>query len=463
VQKAARLVLIAFVALLAVPAAGVQAATRMPIGFFDDSSFRFSAARQQNLVGAAAAGASVIHTTANWASIASTRPSDASDGADPAYKLGDLDDLVFSAAAQGLRVMVNVTGTPKWANGNKTPNRLPTRLSDLTAFTKMLATRYNGRSGHGTVGLWSVWNEPNIELFLAPQYSGKKIVGPANYAKLYKAAYSGIKAGNPLAKVAIGETSARGRDKPLKGVSGSVAPGTFAKLLGKVRGLRFDAWAHHPYPTSPNLPPLQKVRYPNVTLSTLPLFEKQLKTSFHRSVPIWITEYGHETKPGEPKGVTTSKQSAYAKQALTIAKNDPNVQMFVWFVFRDSPGNPWQSGLELASAAHKPAFNTFSSLARLTDGQTLTVRAGRAPRITVYVPYLGYYVASGTQIGVYYTVQDGSKVVARATPTAPLGTDQSVSFTPAFTPAKNHTYTVTAVANEPNGHSQTRVTVVKVA
>ncbi len=462
-QKAVRLVLIAFVALLAVPAAGVQAATRMPIGFFDDSSFRFSAARKANLAGAAAAGASVIHTTASWAAIAPTRPSSPSNGDDPAYRLADLDELVFSSAVEGLRVMINVTGTPKWANGNKTPNRLPTRLSDLTTFTKMLATRYNGRSGHGTVGLWSVWNEPNIELFLAPQYSGKKIVGPANYAKLYKAAYAGVKAGNPLAKVAIGETSARGRDKPLQGVSGSVAPGTFAKLLGKVSGLKFDAWAHHPYPTSPNLPPLQKVRYPNVTLSTLPLFEKQLKTSFHRTVPIWITEYGHETKPGEPKGVTTAKQSAYAKQALTIAKNDPNIQMFIWFIFRDSTGNPWQSGLEVASGAHKPAFNTFSSLARLTDGQTLTVAAGKAPRITIYVPYLGYYSASGSPVGVYYTVQDGSKVVARATPTASLGTDQSVSFTPAFTPAKKHTYTVTAVANEPNGHSQTRITLVKVA
>ena len=134
----------------------------------------------------------------------------------------------------------------------------------------MLAARYSGRTGHGTVGLWSIWNEPNIELFLTPQFSGKKIVGPANYAKLFKAAYAGIKGANPYAKVAAGETSARGRDKPLSGVSASVAPGTFARLLGQVKGLKFDAWAHHPYPTSPNLPPLQKVRYPNVTLSTLP-------------------------------------------------------------------------------------------------------------------------------------------------------------------------------------------------
>ena len=187
----------------------------------------------------------------------------------------------------------------------------------------MLATRYNGRTGHGSVSLWSVWNEPNLQLFLTPQFAGKKIVGPANYAKLFKAAYAGIKAGNPLAKVAIGETSARGRDKPLPGVSATIAPGTFAHLLSQVKGLKFDAWAHHPYPTSPNLPPMQKVRYPNVTLSTMSQFEKDLAKWFHRPVPIWITEYGHETKPAEPHGVTLAQQAAYAKQALNVREEGP--------------------------------------------------------------------------------------------------------------------------------------------
>jgi hypothetical protein len=464
VQKAARLALAALVTSIAVPAATADAAIRMPIGFFDDSSFRYSPVRDQNMQSAAAAGASVIHTTANWATIAPTKPANPSNGADPTYRLGDLDELVFQSGLFGLRVMVDITGTPKWANGNKTPNSMPTRLSDLTTFSKMLATRYNGRSGYGIVGLWAVWNEPNIQLFLTPQFIGKRIVGPANYGKLLKAAYAGIKAGNPLAKVAAGETSARGRDKPLPGVSGSVAPGTFARLLGQVKGLKFDAWAHHPYPTSPNLPPLQKVRYPNVTLSTLPSFEKTLKTAFHRSVPIWITEYSHETKPGEPKGVSTKTQAAYAKQALTVAKADPNIQMFIWFVFRDSAGNPWQSGLELPSGAHKPAYATFSAVARLTDGQTVTGHAGkRAPAITIYVPFLAHYSAPGSQIGVSYTVHDGTKVVARGEPTAKLQIDQSVRFTPSFTTAKKHTYTVVAVANEPNGHSQTRTTAVQVA
>jgi hypothetical protein len=461
VPKPARFALLALIALLAAPAASVHAAQKMPIGFFDDPSFRWSSARAENLRQASVAGASVIHTTASWAGLAPTRPANPASGEDPAYRLGDLDELVFQSGLYGLRVMIDINGTPKWANGGKTPNVMPTRLGDLTAFAKMLATRYNGHSGHGTVALWSVWNEPNLELFLKPQYVGKTIVGPANYGKLFKAAYAGIKSGNSLAKVAVGETSARGRDKPLAGVSASVAPGTFAKYLAKVRGLKFDAWAHHPYPTSPNLPPTQKVRYPNVTLSTLPTFEADLKRFFHRSVPVWVTEYGHETKPPDPHGVSYATQAKYAVQALNIAKNDPNVQMFIWFVFHDTVGNPWQSGLYAQNGAQKAAYDPFGAVARLIDGTMFTVKAGTTPRVTVNVPYLAYYSQPGTQIGLTYVVRDGSATVAVGQPVATLAADQSITFSPSFKPAKGHTYTVTATANEPNGHSETRTALIK--
>jgi hypothetical protein len=461
VLKPARFALLALVALLAAPAAAVHAAPKMPIGFFDDPSFRWSPTRAQNLRQASAAGAAIIHTTASWAQLAPSKPADPANGDDPAYHLSDLDELVFQSGFYGLRVMIDINGTPKWANGGKAPNVMPTRLGDLTAFARMLATRYNGRQGHGTVTLWSVWNEPNIQLFLTPQFVGNKIVGPSNYAKLYKAAYAGIKGANPLSKVAIGETSARGRDKPLGGVSASIAPGTFAKLLAKVPGLKFDAWAHHPYPTSPNLPPTQKVRYPNVTLSTLPQFEKDLKTFFHRSVPVWITEYGHETKPPDPRGVSNATQANYAVEALNIAKNDPNVQMFIWFVFHDSPGNPWQSGLYGASGNEKPAYGAFSAVARLIDGTTFTVKAGTTPRVTMYMPYLGYYSEPGAQIGMTYVVTEGSKRLAIGQPVVSLGADDSITFAPDFRPLKGHTYTVTATANEANGHSEVRSALIK--
>jgi hypothetical protein len=461
VLKPARFALLALIALLVAPAATVHAAPRMPIGFFDDPSFRWSPTRAENLRQASAAGASVIHTTASWPGLAPTKPANPANGEDPAYKLGDLDELVYQSGLYGLRVMIDINGTPKWANGGKAPNVMPKRLGDLTAFAKMLATRYNGRQGHGTVALWSVWNEPNLQLFLTPQFVGKKIVGPANYAKLFKAAYAGIKSGNPLSKVAIGETSARGRDKPLAGVSASIAPGTFAKYLAKVPGLKFDAWAHHPYPTSPNLPPTQKVRYPNVVLLTLPTFEKDLKTFFHRSVPVWITEYGHETKPPDPHGVSYATQSKYAVQALNIAKNDPNVQMFIWFVFHDTTGNPWQSGLYTAGGSQKPAYNAFGAVARLTDGTTFTVKAGTSPRVTMYVPYLGYYTEPGAQIGMTYTVTENGRRLAVAQPVVPLAADDSITFVANFKPEKGHTYTVTSVANEANGHSETRSALVK--
>ncbi len=465
--KVARFTLLAFIALAAVLAADARAAVQMPIGFYDDVSFRWSPDRMQNLQQAAAAGASIIHTTANWPQIAPTRPAHAANGDDPAYHLGDLDELVQQASLDGMRVMININGTPKWANGGQSPNRMPKHVRDLTTFARMLATRYNGYTGHGTVSLYSVWNEPNLSLFLTPQYAVKKvkkkgkvqtkftIVGPRNYATLLKAAYAGIKAGNPLAKVAAGETSARGRDKPGKTSSDSVAPGTFAHLLSLQKGVRFDAWAHHPYPTEPSMKPLQKVRYPNVTLSTISRFEKDLHRWYHHDVPVWITEYGHETKPAEPKGVTLSKQAAWARQALAYARKDPNIQMFIWFTFRDSTGNPWQSGLLNASGTPKPAYAKFGALARLIDGQTFDVKAKRWPVVRVFLPTLFYYQGPGGYAGTTYNVYEKGTRVAVGQESAHFAGDGSLLIPlKNFTPTKGHTYSVSILGNEVNGHEE---------
>jgi Cellulase (glycosyl hydrolase family 5) len=454
VHKGTYVALLALVVLFAVPAATVRAATQMPIGFFDDPSFRWSADPGANLAAAAAAGATVIRTTADWAQLAPTKPANAGDPNDPAYKLTDLDTLVREAGRYGLRVMIDITGSPKWANGGLPENHMPKNVNDLRTFAQLLAVRYDGENpGMGSVDLWSVWNEPNLTQFLTPQYVGKKIVSPANYAKLYKAAYAGIKAGNPAAKVAIGETSAQGRDKPVTGASATVSPGMFAQLLAKVPGLKFDAWAQHPYPTSKRAKPLEAVRFPNVTLSQFPTFEKDLKTWFHRTVPIWITEYGHETAPADPGGVTLAQQAAYAKQALGIAKADPNVQMFIWFTFKDSAGNPWQSGLEAASGAKKPSYAAFASVAKPIDGTTQNVARGVAPTLKVYVPWLSFNDPVGTVVGVTYRVFSGKTQVGYGQPTAALAPDQSVTVKlTGFAPKKGLTYKVMTSINDVNGN-----------
>ena len=306
VLKAVRLVLVALAALLAIPAATVHAAQRMPIGFFDDPSFRWSPTRDQNLQ-LAAVGRGVRDPHDRRPGQRSRRRSRRIPRTATTRRTSstDLDDLVFQAGLHGLRVMINITGTPKWANGGKAPNVMPKKLGDLTTFAKMLATRYNGRTGHGSVSLWSVWNEPNLQLFLTPQFVGKKIVGPANYAKLFKAAYAGIKAGNPLAKVAIGETSAprtrqaasgRQRDHRARHVRAAPLPGQGAQVR-RVGASPVPDLAEPAADAEGSLSERHAV-------DDVDSSRGDLKKWFHRSVPIWITEYGHETKPAEPHGVT---------------------------------------------------------------------------------------------------------------------------------------------------------------
>jgi Cellulase (glycosyl hydrolase family 5) len=456
-----RLVLLALVALLVAPAATVSAAPRLQIGFYDDPSFRWSGSIPQNLASARAAGGSIIHTTADWSQIAPTKPRVALDPDDKAYKLGDLDALVRDSARYGQQVMINISGSPRWANGGKASNHAPTSMASLTTFARMLASRYSGKNpGLGSVSKWSVWNEPNLEIFLSPQFSGKKIVSPGIYAKIYAAAYKGIKAGNPLAKVAAGETSNRGRDKPIKGVSASVAPATFARLLAQATPkIRFDAWATHPYPTYPSFGPTQKVAWPNVTMTRLEQFGTGLQSWYHRRVPIWITEYGQQTRSA-PRGVSNAKQAADARVALRMAAANPYVEMFCWFIIRDSNDKTWRSGLLSAGGARKPAFGAFASTAKLLDGVTFRVAASRSPRIKLYVPFMSYRAPTGAVLGITYRVFDGKRLVAIGQPSSPLGADQSVSFTAVFKPAKKKTYRLVADVNDASGNHEARTVAI---
>src|SRR5262249_33667082 len=180
-----------------------------------DPSFRWAASPDTNFKLAKNAHASVVHVLADWSQIAADKPKAPLDGDDPAYKLSDLDALVRTAPRYNLQVLITISGTPKWANGGKTPNVPPTNLNTLTQFAQMLSSRYNGlHAGLGSVSRWTIWNEPNLQQFLTPQFDGNKIVSPAAYAKIYMAGYKGIKAGNPLADVAVGSTSNRGRNRP---------------------------------------------------------------------------------------------------------------------------------------------------------------------------------------------------------------------------------------------------------
>ena len=267
---------------------------------------------------------------------------------------------------------------------------------------------------------YGIWNESNLGNFLAPQFDKKgKIVSPAAYAKLAAAGYAGIKAGSPKALVAIGETSSNGKDKPKQGSTDSTTPGTFAKLVAQAnKKLKFDAWAQHPYPVPVNQGPAQKVRYPNVAFSTMKQFEKDLDKWFGRkNIPVWITEYGNETKPGEPKGVTEAQQAAYVPQAIAFAKKDPRIPMFVWFVFRDSAGSPWQSGVYRTSGAAKPAAAKWATAAKGVDklNGKVSVKGGTAnPLVNVNYRDMCTNNVPGTAVGVTWRAVVGNSNIPAA-------------------------------------------------
>ena len=142
-----RLALLALLALLLVPAAAVKAAPKMPIGFYDDPSFRWAPEKviPQNLQAAKQAHASLIHALADWRQIAPDKPKNPLDGDDPAYNLSDLDALVQTAPRYNQQVFITISGCPGWANGGQANNHPPKNLNDLTQFAHMLAARYNGR------------------------------------------------------------------------------------------------------------------------------------------------------------------------------------------------------------------------------------------------------------------------------------------------------------------------------
>jgi hypothetical protein len=201
-----------------------------------------------------------------------------------------------------------------------------------------------------------------------------------------------------------------------------------------------------------------------VTLSNLPRFEKQLGHWFKRNVVMWITEYGHETKPEEPKGVTYAQQAAYLRTALRFAAGDPKVSIFIWFILRDDPTSAWQSGLVKRDGTKKPAFSAFTSLATQYDGRNpqIFVKGGTTdPTVKFAALELWSRSGAGAKVGMTITIYDGSKVLKTAQPVSVIGYDGWVTFKAPFKTVKNHNYNITIDANDINGNRVEREVLVR--
>ena len=343
--------------------------------FFDDAAKTF--ARYQAL------HTQVLRVNLYWGGklgVSRYRPFDGADPRDASYNWSLYDRVVTYGAAYGLKMLLSITGTPRWANGGQSSNRPPKNFNDLYRFAYAAAARYSG-TYVGTDGrvlpavrLWAAWNEPNNPVFLRPQFvrrGGRWVIQSAvDYARICNAVYNGVHATMYRSeKVACGVTAPRGNNNP-RSARPSVSPVAFLTAAKKAGMRTFDAYAHNPYYGVPTETPTTRPPAPGpgttptaITLANINVLLAAV-SRLYGSRHLWITEYGYQTKPPDDLfGVSWALQARYLTQAFAIARKNPRIDMMLWFLVKDQPDlSGWQSGLITVDGRRKPAFSAFQRL-----------------------------------------------------------------------------------------------------
>jgi hypothetical protein len=311
-------------------------------------------------------GVRVVRFSVRWDEVAGTQPTTPTDPADPAYDWGKDDDVLDGLRAHGIAVVLQLVGTPGWANGAQPSNFAPTSGKTFADFAAATAQRYSW------IKRWLIWNEPNQARWLRP-------TSAAIYTtRLLNPAYAAIHAAVSGAQVAGGGTAPRGS-------TGGVSP--VAWIAGmRAAHAKLDAYAHNPYPLDPKRETPLKGGCSYCTTITMATISK-LVTLVTRNFPrarIWLTEYGYQTNPPDKLlGVPYALQARYLGEGAYAAYHAPRVDLLIHFLYRDEPNVArFQSGLVTLTNKEKPAFNAFEvPLAQISRSGTRSALWGqlRAP------------------------------------------------------------------------------------
>ena len=329
---------------LVVPA-GAGASSRVHYGIQDDAWLLYGPEPPaQRIEILQRLGVDTVRMTLRWDSVARDVPADARDPDDPAYSWDLYDPILQRLHEAGIDVLLTLWGTPEWANGGQNPNRMPSSATSLASFASAAATKYSW------IRRWTVWNEPNLQLFLRPN-------SPALYVRrLLNPTYRALKEADGRNLVAGGVTSPRPTPSGLSPIAW-------------IRGMRaahaqLDAYAQNPYPVRPSETPSRGGcwRCAEFTMATLPKLIEEVKRDFGSRTRIWLTEYGYNSKPpGRWLGVSNALQARYVGEAALRAYLAPRVDLLIHFLVRDEPnGRRWTSGVLTSRGKVKPSFSAFA-------------------------------------------------------------------------------------------------------
>jgi hypothetical protein len=296
------------------------------------------------------------------------------DMTDPAnYDWSKYQPILDEAKARGWTVQLTASGpVPRWAtNGARDWTTRPSP-NEFRMFMTALSKRFGAE-----VSRWSIWNEPNHPQFLGPQYDARhRPASPRIYRALYAAALRGLQAAGDKKPVLMGETAPTGTGKavaPLTFLRGALCLRDNYKKAGKCGKLRVDGYAHHAY-TNRSGPTFKSEKPNDVMIGVLGRLVTALDKAgkagaVNRSLPIYLTEFGIQSKPDPVIGVSLQQQAEYRSYSERIAYYTPRVKAFSQYLLTDDKPREgvspllrysgFESGLRTSAGKAKPSLAGF--------------------------------------------------------------------------------------------------------
>jgi hypothetical protein len=334
-------------------------------------------------------GVKALRVELNWETVAPDPTSATTptfEAANPrSYAWGQYTVLLAEAKQRGWPVLLTVTApAPRWATANhKAPYVTRPDPKDFEEFMTAVAREFGSE-----VSVYSIWNEPNESVFLMPQWNANGTPASGRiYRGLYQAGYAGLQAaGLAHPKVLFGETAPAGYDHVSTRTEGAkaalhhpVAPLTFMrealclnahyKKSSSCSELQMSGYAHHAY-TVPAGPYFVFKQRDDVSIGSLSRLSNALNLAARAhaipaNVPIYLTEFGVQSKPNKYLGVSAARQAEYDAICERIAYDNPRVVAFSQYLLRDDPlggpepGASFQTGLEYINGLTKPLYYSW--------------------------------------------------------------------------------------------------------
>ncbi|HKG36935.1 MAG TPA: hypothetical protein VKA89_10915 [Solirubrobacterales bacterium] len=311
---------------------------------------------------------------------------DPADPLEPGYDFAKYDGFARAAAERNLKLLVTISGPgPRWASGGAKGVRDPD-VGEFGEFATAVATRYGGEFDPDGPGgddrlpgadMWSVWNEPNLSIFLQPQLRDGAPYSPVLYRELYLAAQDAVTLADPGTPLLVGETAPTGSTDsvdPIPFAEGVLCLSPEARASPACDSGRIAAagWATHPYGVSGQAPFDPPPSEDFVTIDSLGGLERVLDEGARAGqlkpeLPVFITEYGIQSLPDPLLGVPVTAQAAYLSIAELFAYADNRSRSFAQYLLFDDPADRvpgteyggFESGLRFDDGAPKPALDAF--------------------------------------------------------------------------------------------------------